>query len=196
MAKVVESITETLQAFIAKQHMFFVATAPGEGGHVNLSPKGHDCLRVLDPHRVAYLDLTGSGNETSAHLKQNGRITFMFCAFDGPPNIVRLYGSGRVVLPDTSAWDDYAPLFPNYLGARQIIVAEIERVQTSCGYAIPFMDYVGERDTDLKWAETKGEDGLIAYRKEKNVCSIDGLVTPLGEQFSEQLQHETEQETP
>ena len=112
MAKVLESITEALQAFIAKQHMFFVATAPSEGGHVNLSPKGHDCLRVLDPHRVAYLDLTGSGNETSAHLKQNGRITFMFCAFDGPPNIVRLYGSGRVILPEMSEWDEFAPLFP------------------------------------------------------------------------------------
>jgi hypothetical protein len=178
MAKVVENITEELQAFIKAQHVFFVATAPREGGHVNLSPKGHDCFRIFSPSQVAYLDLTGSGNETAAHLHENGRITIMFCAFDGPPNIVRLYGQGRVVLPDTAEWESLAPQFTLYKGARQIIVADIDRVQTSCGYAVPFFDYVEERETLDKWAAHKGEEGLATYRAEKNVRSIDGLPTP------------------
>lgn len=184
MAKVIESIDESVQKFIAKQHMFFVATAPNEGGHVNVSPKGYDSFRILSPHRVAYLDLTGSGNETSAHLHQNGRITFMFCAFEGAPNILRLFGQGRVILPDTPEWDELIGQFTPTLGARQIIVAEIDRVQTSCGYSIPFFDYKGERETLVKWAENKGEDGLEEYHAQKNVCSIDGLVTPIGERLA------------
>jgi hypothetical protein len=180
MGKVYDSITDHLQELIRAQHLFFVATAPLDAeGHVNLSPKGCDSLRILSPHRVAYLDLTGSGNETSAHLLENGRITFLFCAFEGAPNIVRLYGQGRTVLRDTSEWDELFPLFPDLLGARQIITADIHRVFTSCGYAVPFYDYKGERDTWVRWAENKGPDELVEYRKEKNSASIDGLPTPL-----------------
>lgn len=181
MAKVHENITDSIRAFIEKQHLFFVATAPLSGdGRVNMSPKGLDSLRVLSRDRVAYLDLTGSGNETSAHLLENGRITFMFCAFEGPPNIVRLYGTGRTIVPGAPEWDELYALFPqDYLGVRQIIVADISRVQTSCGYAVPFMDFVGERDTLHRWAEAKGADGLVSYRQQKNLCSIDGLPTPL-----------------
>ncbi|HVO42343.1 MAG TPA: pyridoxamine 5'-phosphate oxidase family protein [Aggregatilineales bacterium] len=182
MAKFYESISDDLREFIAAQHIFFVATAPlSAEGHVNVSPKGMDSLRVLSPNRVAYLDLTGSGNETSAHVRENSRITLMVCAFDGAPNIVRLYGKGRSVLPDTTEWGGFCEMFPRYPGARQVIVVEVERVQTSCGYAVPLFDYVSDRDTLVKWAEHKGEDGLTEYHREKNWCSIDGLPTPLAE---------------
>ncbi|HUS16944.1 MAG TPA: pyridoxamine 5'-phosphate oxidase family protein [Chloroflexia bacterium] len=179
MAKVHEEITTELQRFLEKQPLFFVATAPLIGaGHVNLSPKGQDCLRVFSPRCVGYLDLTGSGNETAAHLTENGRITFMFCAFAGAPRILRLYGTGRVVLPDSSEWAVVRQSFPPLPGARQVIMAEIERVQTSCGMGVPLLDYVGERDNLLTWATAKGEDGLAAYREEKNRRSIDGLEAP------------------
>ena len=182
MAKTHEAITPELQKFIAAQHMFFVATAPlSAAGHVNMSPKGLDCFYVFGPHQVGYLDLTGSGNETSAHLVENGRVTFMFCAFQGPPRILRLYGAGRVVLPEAGEWAELAPLFPANPGARQIIVADIERVQTSCGFAVPLMQYEGQRDTLVRWAESKGEDELVAYRVEKNSHSIDGLQSPLNQ---------------
>lgn len=162
--------------------MFFVASAPLSGdGHVNLSPKGLDCLRVLTPNRVAYLDLTGSGNETSAHLRENGRITLMFCAFIGPPQILRLYGRGETVLPGSDQWAELRPLFGEYPGARQIIVAEISRVQTSCGFAVPNYEYVGQRETLIRWANAKGDDGIETYRSESNARSIDGMMTPLGE---------------
>jgi hypothetical protein len=181
MAKVYEAITDDLRGFIERQHLFFVATAPlSEEGHINLSPKGWDAFRVLSPTTVAYLDLTGSGNETSAHLLENGRITFMFCAFEGPPNIVRLFGKGRTVLPDTPEWAELAPHFTQRPGARQIIVAEITRVQTSCGFAVPCMDFAGERDALNRWAENRGEESLKEYRREKNTLSIDGLPTPIG----------------
>lgn len=180
MAKFFDHITDGIHKFIEQQHLFFVASAPlSAEAHVNVSPKGHDCFRILSNTRVAYVDLTGSGNETSAHLYENGRITLMWCAFDGPPNIVRLFGQGHTVLPGDAEWDELSGLFPNYLSARQIIVADIHKTMTSCGYAVPFYDYVGERDTDQRWAEAKGEDGLIEYRREKNVQSIDCLVTPL-----------------
>ena len=140
MAKVYTHISDELAAFIVAQPLFFVASAPlAAEGHVNLSPKGLDCLRILGSNRVAYLDLTGSGNETSAHLAENGRITLMFCAFSGAPSILRLYGRGTVALPDTSAWNDLRGLFPNHAGARQIIAVDVERVQTSCGFAVPLM---------------------------------------------------------
>ena len=183
MGKVYEALTEELQSFIQAQHMFFVATAPlSQEGHVNLSPKGLDCLRILSSNRVAYLDLTGSGNETSAHLHENGRITFMFCAFDGPPRILRLYGTGYTLLPDALDWSENLARFPTYPGIRQIIVADITRVYTSCGYTVPFMEYTGERETWFKWAESKGEEELETYRHEKNRYSIDSLPTPLGVQ--------------
>ncbi len=180
--KVFDAIDDTHRAFIAAQRLFFVGSAPlSAEGHVNLSPKGLDCFRVLASDRVAYLDLTGSGNETSAHLHENGRITLMFCAFAGSPEILRLYGRGETVLPGSDAWAELRPLFGEYPGARQIIVAQIERVQTSCGFAVPRYEYVGQRDTLIRWAHAKGDDGLAAYHRERNAASIDGLPTPLGE---------------
>ena len=181
MAKFFDTMSEHIQKFIEEQHVFFVASAPlSAEGHVNLSPKGMDSLRVLSPNRVAYIDLIGSGSETSAHLRENGRITLMWCAFKGKPDIVRLYGNGRAVLPSDPEWQELSALFPHYINARQIITADIHMVQTSCGYAVPVMEYVGDRDTLTRWAEAKGEDGLVEYVCEKNVESIDGLPTPLG----------------
>jgi len=186
MAKFYDHITEPLQNFIKAQHLFFVASAPlSAEGHVNLSPKGMDSVRILSPNHVAYIDLIGSGNETSAHLHENGRITFMWCAFQGKPDIVRLFGTGRVVLPDDAEWDELRPLFPDFNNVRQIIVADIHMAQTSCGYGVPLMEFVADRDTMARWAEAKGEDGLRAYVRQKNVESIDGLPTPVGIRLSE-----------
>jgi hypothetical protein len=175
MGKVLDSISDELRAFIEAQHVFFVATAPRESGHVNVSPKGMDTFRVLGSSRVAYLDLTGSGNETAAHLLQNGRITFMFCAFEGKPLILRLYGRGRAVRPGSREWEELSPLFPALPGVRQLVVADVSRVQTSCGFGVPLMDFAGERDALVKWAAGQGEDGLRDYRARKNRTSIDGL---------------------
>ncbi|WP_372663372.1 pyridoxamine 5'-phosphate oxidase family protein [Cohnella sp.] len=170
------------EEFIRRQHLFFVGSAPlSEEGHVNVSPKGHDSFRILSENRVAYLDMTGSGNETSAHIHENGRVTVMFCAFEGPPNILRLYGTGTVVLPGSSEWESLYPLFTPLPGARQIITIDVHKVQTSCGYSIPFMTYEDERETLQRWSVQKGEEGLKQYRQEKNSASIDGLPTPLGE---------------
>lgn len=170
------------QEFIRRQHLFFVGSAPlSEEGHVNISPKGHDSFRILSENQVAYLDMTGSGNETSAHVHENGRVTVMFCAFEGPPNILRLYGIGSVVLPDSPEWESLYPLFTPLPGARQIIKIDVHKVQTSCGYAIPFMAYENERETLQRWSIQQGEEKLKQYRQEKNSASIDGLPTPLGE---------------
>lgn len=180
MAKFSDSIQKAHKEFIEAQKMLFVATAPlSVDGHVNLSPKGSDSFRVLSPTRVAYMDLIGSGNETSAHILENGRITIMFCAYDGPPNILRLYGKGNVVLPGTTEWKELAPLFTIVPGTRQIITADIDKVQTSCGYSVPLYSYEGERDHAQKWADKKGPEGLSQYQKEKNQQSIDGLPTHL-----------------
>jgi pyridoxamine 5'-phosphate oxidase-like protein len=187
MGKVLECITPDLKAFIEAQPLFFVATAPLSGhGHVNLSPKGLDSLRVLSSSRIAYLDLTGSGNETAAHLQENGRITLMFCAFTGAPRVLRLHGTGEVVLPGSPEWAELIGEFPAYPGVRQIIAARISRVATSCGYAVPLMDYAGQRDTLLRWAEAKGET-LPLYRQEKNATSIDGLPAPLAPEATSPL---------
>ncbi len=180
MAKFFNSIEDRHAEFIEKQHMFFVASAPlSASGHVNLSPKGSDCFRILSPHKVAYMDIIGSGNETSAHLLENGRITFMFCAFDGPPNIMRLYGRGYTVLPEHGEWNELSNHFKLVLGTRQIIVADIDMVQTSCGFSVPYYSYEGERDHAEKWALNKGEDGLESYKAEKNRVSLDGLPTAM-----------------
>jgi len=180
MAKLFDSIADSHHAFIKKQKMFFTASAPlSAGGHVNLSPKGIDSFRVLSPTRVAYMDIIGSGNETSAHVLENGRITFMFCAFEGPPNIMRLYGHGYTVLPNDAEWQQLAPLFQLQLATRQIIVADIHKVQTSCGFSVPYYEYLGERDQAQKWAEHKGADGLELYKQEKNRVSMDGLPTAM-----------------
>jgi hypothetical protein len=168
--------------FIQKQKLFFVATAPLSGdGHINLSPKGLDSFRVLSNQKVAYLDVVGSGNETSAHILENGRITFMFCAFDGPPNILRLYGNGYTVLPGDENWDDLIGEFVPVPAIRQIIVADIYKVQTSCGFSVPLYEYAGERDHAEKWAAKKGEAGLAQYVLEKNAVSLDGLPTAIAQ---------------
>jgi hypothetical protein len=180
MAKVFEQITDELQQFIQTQQIFFVATAPlTPDGHVNLSPKGLNSFRILSPQRVAYLDLTGSGNETSAHLEENGRITLMFCAFEGAPKILRLYGKGTTVVPDSPTWADLAVQFELLPGTRQIIVADIERVQTSCGFGVPLYQTVGQRDGLITWAEKKGTEGLSEYQRKNNLMSIDGLAATL-----------------
>ena len=185
MAKSFDCITEELQAFIRAQHLFFVATAPlNATGHINLSPKGLESFRVFSPHQVAYLDLTGSGNETSAHLQENGRITIMFCAFQGSPQILRLYGQGQTVLPTQSEWASLYSLFDSLPGARQIIVVDIERVQTSCGFGVPLYDYKAQRQTLIHWADQKGKQGIQAYQQHKNQVSLDGLPTPLSGQLS------------
>ncbi|WP_373515882.1 pyridoxamine 5'-phosphate oxidase family protein [Persicitalea sp.] len=184
MGKFSNSIQPEHKEFIEAQHIFFVATAPLSGdGRVNLSPKGLDCFRVLDNKRVAYMDLISSGNETSAHTLENGRITFMFCSFTAKPNILRLYGKGFTVLPDSDDWDLYAKDFTIYPSTRQIIVAEIDLVQTSCGFGVPMFDYAGERDMHFEWAEKQGAEGLIKYMKDKNLKSLDSLPTNLGLQF-------------
>jgi hypothetical protein len=176
MARVLERIPPELTEFLEAQPIFFVATAPaGAEGHVNLSPKGYDTFRVLDEHTVAYLDLTGSGAETIAHLRENGRITLMFCAFSGRPNIVRLFGTGEVLelgAPEAAPLIDRFPTLP---GARSLVTVDVTRIQTSCGYAVPLMERVSDRDLLLDWADKKGEDALEEYRQEKNATSIDGL---------------------
>ena len=180
MGKFHENIKPAYKEFIEKQHMFFVSTAPlSVDGRVNLSPKGLDCFRVLGDNKVAYMDLISSGNETSAHTLENGRITFMFCSFDKDPLILRLYGKAYTVLKNTESWDEYAVNFKIYPSTRQIIVAEIDLVQTSCGFGVPFFEYKGERDIHFKWAEQKGEEGLEAYIQEKNLISLDGLPTDI-----------------
>ncbi|MGZ3778619.1 MAG: pyridoxamine 5'-phosphate oxidase family protein, partial [Mucilaginibacter sp.] len=167
MAKFSDRILPQHREFIENQKMFFVSSAPlGTDGHVNLSPKGIDSFRVLSESRVAYMDIIGSGNETSAHLLENGRITIMFCAFEGPPNILRLYGKGYTVLPGSAEWDILAGQIQLRLATRQIIVADIAQVQTSCGFSVPLYEYLGERDHAEKWADNKGADGLEAYKKE------------------------------
>lgn len=174
-----EKISDPLREFIEKQPMFFVASAPLEGGRVNLSPKGMDTFRVLSANEVAYLDLTGSGNETAAHLLENGRVTVMFCSFGAKPLILRLYGKGEVVHPADDRFALLAPLFPEIAGTRQIIAIQVDSVQTSCGFAVPKMELVAERRQLAESAEKKGEAAMAEYRRRKNRVSIDGLPTGL-----------------
>jgi len=176
MGDVYETIDERLQRFIESQKMFFVATAPsGDAGRVNLSPKGLDTFRVLDERTVAYLDFVGSGVETIAHLRENGRIVVMFCAFQGPPNIVRLYGRGEAVEPGDSRFESLASKFPPGPGIRSVIVVKVERASDSCGYGVPLYEYQGERTALGTWAEKKGRDGVVEYQRNRNAESIDGL---------------------
>jgi hypothetical protein len=179
MAKQFTRLEPEHRDFITRQSMFFTATAAADG-HINLSPKGLNGLRVIDETTVAYLDLTGSGNETAAHIHADGRLTVMFCAFEGPPLILRLYGKGRVIARGTPAYAEIlAGAFAGEepMGARQIIRLDIDLVQASCGYGVPLLDYKGERPSFANWARSKGEDGLELYRREKNMVSIDGLAT-------------------
>jgi hypothetical protein len=214
LGKVYPELDERLRKFIARQSVFFVATAPcltpakastandstaGNGGHVNVSPKGQrDTFAVLGPLQVAYLDLTGSGSETIAHLRQNGQITIMFCSFDHTAKILRLYGTGHVVLPGSARWDELAAHFPRTAAPgrdangradgngrpdanghphseRSIIVVDVQRIADSCGYGVPEMELTRERDLMDRWAEKKSPEALAAYRVEHNTVSIDGL---------------------
>ncbi len=176
MANVFDVITPKLAGWIAEQKMFFVSTAPlAETGHVNCSPKGGDSFRVLGPREVAYADQTGSGIETVAHLRENGRIVVMFCAFEGGPQIVRLHGRGEVITPAHADFEELKKGFPLILGLRVIIRIKVSRIGDSCGYSVPFYDYVGPRDLLDRWCEKKGPQGLVEYRAQKNAASIDGL---------------------
>lgn len=175
MGSVHDAIDDRLAAWIAGQRVFFVGTAPlATDGHINLSPKG-GTVHVLGPRRVAYADVTGSGAEGIAHLRENGRIVVMLCAFDGPPRILRLHGRGRVVLPDDSAWAGLIPAVGLRTGQRAIIDVAVERVSTSCGMGVPRYQHLDDRRELDVWATRQGEDGLAAYREKKNRLSIDGL---------------------
>ena len=178
MGKQYTQLTGHLTDFIARQKMFFVGTAAADG-RVNVSPKGMDTLRVVSPNRVMWLNLTGSGNETAAHLREQPRITLMFCAFEGDPMILRLYGHAHALHPRDAEWATLLPLFPNLNGSRQLIDVTIELVQTSCGMGVPFLDFKSERDQLVKWADKKGTQGIREYWEEKNQVSLDGKPTDI-----------------
>lgn len=174
MGRVYDDISEEQALWIGEQPMFFVATA-APGAHVNVSPRGLDTFRVLGPRRVAWLDLTGSGIETVAHLRADGRITLMFCAFDGLPKILRLYGQGRVLEPGDAGYDELRSRFPDLPGERAIIDVSVGRIADSCGFGVPRMDFVGPRDQILASADRKGPEKIAEYQALKNARSIDGL---------------------
>lgn len=176
MGKQYTAIKDDHRAFIEAQKMFFVATAARDG-RVNVSPKGMDSLRVLTPNRVAWLNVTGSGNETAAHLREVNRITLMFCAFEGDPKILRLYGSADVVHPRDTRWAELTQLVPMLPGARQIIDVHVDLVQTSCGMGVPLYDYRGDREELNEWARKKGEEGIRKYWAERNSLTIDDRPT-------------------
>lgn len=176
MGKQYASLSEKLTEFIAEQKVFFVGTAATDS-RVNVSPKGMDSFRVLNNNRVIWLNVTGSGNETSAHIQLNPRMTIMFCAFDGSPLILRLYGTARVVHKKDDDWEELIAHFSPLPGARQIFDLSIELVQSSCGMAVPYYLYAGDRELLSDWAKKKGDDGLLAYWEEKNQSSIDNIPT-------------------
>lgn len=176
MSRTYREINKELKDFAEKQKIFFVATA-GISGRVNISPKGMDTLRILDSTRVLWLNLTGTGNETSAHVQENGRMTLMFCAFKGEPMIVRFYGKAEVFHPRDAKWSDLIQLFPEIAGSRQIFDLSIDLVQRSCGMGVPFFDFVADRRDLKEIAEKKGEEGIRKYWKEKNAFSLDGKPT-------------------
>lgn len=178
MGKKLPELTSELSQFIQEQKIFFVGTAATEGS-VNVSPKGMDSLRVLSPNKVVWLNLTGSGNETAAHLLKNNRMTLMFCSFEGKPLILRLYGTANIYHPRDKEFQSSINLFSEIAGARQIIEMEVDLVQTSCGFAVPFMDFKEERSTLKTWAKKQGTDRIEDYWKEKNTKSIDGFETKI-----------------
>jgi Pyridoxamine 5'-phosphate oxidase len=176
MAQMYEELSERHAEFVQAQKMYFVGTATADS-RINVSPKGMDSLRIINPKRVAWLNVTGSGNETSAHVQADARMTVMFCAFEGPPLILRLYGRARVVHPGDADWSRLYALFKPLPGARQIFDLAIDHVQTSCGMGVPLYDYKDQRGQLEPWAEKKGEAGLHDYWALKNQTSIDGLPT-------------------
>jgi Pyridoxamine 5'-phosphate oxidase len=176
MGAVYESISPELAAWISQQKMFFVATAPlSSDGHVNLSPKGGESFKVISPLEVVYQDYTGSGAETAAHIQENGRIVIMFCAFSGPPKIVRLHGLGALITRRNQRFAEFSGMFPANVGTRAFVHVSVQRVSDSCGYSVPFFEYQGPRDALDRWASNKGSDQLEQYRAAKNQKSIDGL---------------------
>lgn len=174
------SITREMREFIAQQKVFFVATAPRQG-RINLSPKGMDTFRVLDEVRAIYLDITGSGNETAAHLLDDDRLTIMFCSFDKTANIARLYGRGRAIHPRDAQWSEYLAMFQHEPGVRQIIQIDVESAMTSCGYGVPLLDGFEERDTLRKYWQKRGDAAVTEYQRKENLQSIDGLPTGIFE---------------
>ena len=176
MAQIYPALSDKHAQFIADQKIFFVGTATADS-RVNVSPKGMDSLRIVDKNRVAWLNLTGSGNETSAHVQQNPRMTIMFCSFDEDPLILRLYGNAQVVHPQDAKWEALYSLFEPTLGARQIFDLSIDLVQTSCGFAVPYFTFEGEREKLKEWAQNKGDEGLRKYWQDRNQTSIDGIPT-------------------
>ncbi len=182
MAKQYDHINKRIKKFISEQKIFFVATATDKS-RINLSPKGMDSFRVIDQKKVLWLNLTGSGNETAAHLGADGRITVMFCAFEGAPMILRLFGKGNVINPNDKEWSNSIAHFPKLAGTRQIIAIDIDMVQTSCGMSIPYFDFKDERRQLDDWAKQKGEEGIKDYWKEKNEVSIDGIPTQIQEGY-------------
>ena len=176
MADDYTEIDARLQAWMTRQHVFFVATAPlSAQGLINCSPKGLDSLRILGPRRLAYVDTGGSGIETVAHLKENGRIVLMMCAFEGPPRIMRFYGTGRPVEPHEAEFDGLLAGFPPMPAARNIIVIEVERIMKSCGYGVPLYDYREQRDSLSNYFAKQSDENIRAYRKKRNSTSLDGL---------------------
>ncbi len=176
MGKIFDGIDADLSDWITAAPLWFVATAPlAREGRVNVSPRGHDTLSVLGRHRVGWVDYTGSGVETIAHLRENGRITLMFCSYDARPRIVRLHGHGTVALPGEAAYEQVVALHPAHPSTRAVVLVDVERVSDSCGYGVPVMEVVGERDLMRLTAQKKGPEGLAAYRAQHNAVSIDGL---------------------
>jgi hypothetical protein len=176
MGKIYESIDEKLEAWLSAQKVFFVATAPlSQEGHVNCSPKDGESFRVIDEHTVVYLDMTGSGVETIAHVKENGRIVLMFCAFTGSPKILRLHGRGEIIEPRNPAFEQFRAIFPSMIGIRSFIKVHLDRISDSCGYGVPLYEFRGQRTQLEAWAEHKGEDFLVEYRTQYNSRSIDQL---------------------
>ncbi len=176
MARRYPQLSDEHIEFISRQKLYFVGTA-ANNGTINVSPKGFDTLRVISPNRIVWLNITGSGNETAAHLAQNGRMTIMFCAFDGDPIILRLYGKATAIHPRDEAWDELASLFEPQQSARQCVDFQIELAQTSCGFGVPFYEFQQERDNVDKWVDAKGEQGIKNYWRDKNQTSLDGLPT-------------------
>jgi hypothetical protein len=178
MSKFYKKINTRLHKFIDQQKIFFVATAPNSG-RINLSPKGMDSFRVLSENRVLWLNVTGSGNETAAHLLENKRITIMFCSFEKAPNILRLYGTGKEIKEGDASWNELIQLFPETPGTRQIFDIHVNSAQTSCGMSIPYYEFKGERNDLNNWATEQGKEGIKQYWEDKNQTSIDGLPTQI-----------------
>jgi hypothetical protein len=178
MAKMFNELSDNLIKIIEAQKIFFVATAPKEG-RINLSPKGQDCLKILNRNQVAYVNMTGSGNETSAHLLDDGRMTMMFCSFTKVPVILRLYGTATEIMPEDEDYEKYAEMLPKLPEARQIFIMDVQSAQTSCGYAVPYYEFTQHRTTLNNWSDKTGDEGLKEYREKNNKVTIDGLPTRL-----------------